>query len=258
MPAADPLNPSFETAGVGPGKAQDWTVTISFTGWTIGDFSGGGAPTPIEQFDQTSFASVVTSGTPSIFDVGQSPAPSSVEGFDYWTGNAHFTSAIGNGIAGEFAGASTLETFDEPAAAYVTTVTGGVTFFESFGGDYSAAYSTGYSGTSGTFYRGLYSLEDFQSVQADVVFSVPSPPSATLTTPTPHGLVVGRKMTVRSTGSPPAGLTTNTPYFVVSTATTTTLQISLTSGGSAITLTSSGIGTHSLHADETLFWTDGP
>ena len=258
MPA-DPHNPSFEIAGTNPGEAQDWTVTITFTGYLIGNFNGGtGNPTPIEQFDQSPFVRLVSGGTPSIFDVGQSPAPGSVESFDYWSGNSHYVTAIGNGIAGEFAGAITLEQFDELAAGYVTLVTGGATFADTFGSDYVAGYATTVTGgTVGTFYQGGVTIDAMQLVQPDVVFSVPTPSNDTLTTATAHGLPNGRAVTLRTTGSPPGGLTTNTVYYVINTA-SLTVKLSLTLAGAAIDITSSGSGTHRLHADETLFWTDGP
>lgn len=258
MPA-DPLNPSFEIAGTDPGEAQDWTVTIAFAGWAVGDFSGGaGDPTPIEQFTQASFARLVSGGTPSLFDVGQSPAPGSRESFGYWSGNAHWTGSIGNGIAGSFADATTLETFDEPIATYAHSVSGGDTFAETFGGDYVATYATTVSGgTLATFYQAAATIDMMQLVQPDVVFAVPTPSNDTLTTLTAHGLPNGRAVTVRSTGSPPGGLTTGVVYFVISTA-STSLKLALVAGGSAIDITSSGVGTHRIHADETLFWTDGP
>lgn len=56
-----------------------------------------------------------------------------------------------------------------------------------------------------------------------------------------HGLVNGDLVTTNGTGTPPGGLTNLASYFVVG-ATTNTFQLSLTSGGAAIDLTSQGTG----------------
>lgn len=57
-----------------------------------------------------------------------------------------------------------------------------------------------------------------------------------------HGLSDGNKVLVKSTASLPGGLTQNTIYYVVN-KTTDTFQLSLTSGGAPIDLTTNGTGT---------------
>jgi hypothetical protein len=79
------------------------------------------------------------------------------------------------------------------------------------------------------------------SVAANINFTASG---ATLTA-NGHGLNDGESVTLKTTGTLPAGLSASTEYFVVN-ATTNTLQLSLTQGGSAITTTSAGSGTHSL------------
>lgn len=61
-----------------------------------------------------------------------------------------------------------------------------------------------------------------------------------------HGLAIGSRVhVVNSGGALPTGLAANTKYFVINT-TTDTLQLSLTSGGAAVDITTAGSGTHSL------------
>jgi hypothetical protein len=60
-----------------------------------------------------------------------------------------------------------------------------------------------------------------------------------------HGLVNGNKIKFRSGGTLPPEILPNVVYFVIS-ATATTFQISLTSGGSLVDFTTNGTGTHYL------------
>lgn len=63
---------------------------------------------------------------------------------------------------------------------------------------------------------------------------------------TSHSFTNGQQVTLSSTGTLPAGLSANTVYYVVE-STTNTFKLSLTSGGSAIDITDTGSGTHSIH-----------
>lgn len=65
-------------------------------------------------------------------------------------------------------------------------------------------------------------------------------------TSTAHGLANADRIMVFSSTTLPAGLSSSTVYFVVN-KTTDTFQLSLTSGGSAINLTTNGTGTHKWH-----------
>ena len=61
-----------------------------------------------------------------------------------------------------------------------------------------------------------------------------------------HGLSDGDVLLLTTTDTLPAGLSVNTPYYVIS-ATTNTFELSATSGGSAVDITDAGTGTHSWH-----------
>lgn len=64
-----------------------------------------------------------------------------------------------------------------------------------------------------------------------------------------HGLSDDEVVCVSNSGGAlPAGLSAETPYYVIS-ATTDTFQLSTTQGGSAVNITDDGTGTHSFHED---------
>jgi len=60
-----------------------------------------------------------------------------------------------------------------------------------------------------------------------------------------HGYTNGQKVTFTSTGTLPSGLVAATTYFIIN-ATANTFQVSLTLGGSAVDITSTGAGTHTI------------
>jgi hypothetical protein len=60
-----------------------------------------------------------------------------------------------------------------------------------------------------------------------------------------HNLLNGQLVTVRSTNTPPGGLQVLTLYYVVS-RTANAISLALTPGGSVITLSSAGTGSHSV------------
>lgn len=60
-----------------------------------------------------------------------------------------------------------------------------------------------------------------------------------------NGLTNGQTVEFSSSGTLPGGLTAGVPYYVIN-ATDTTFQVSLTSGGDAVDLTTQGTGTHTL------------
>lgn len=62
---------------------------------------------------------------------------------------------------------------------------------------------------------------------------------------TAHGLSNDDRVFLRSATTLPAGLSAGVPYYVIN-ATTDALELSLTSGGAAITLTDDGTGTHTM------------
>lgn len=65
------------------------------------------------------------------------------------------------------------------------------------------------------------------------------------TVPTGHGLNNGQLVTLTTTNALPSGLTANTLYYIVS-RTATTVSLALTPGGSAITHSGAGTGTHKI------------
>jgi hypothetical protein len=69
--------------------------------------------------------------------------------------------------------------------------------------------------------------------------------SNTLVVGNGHNLLNGQLVTVRSTNTPPGGLELLTLYYVVS-RTSTAISLALTPGGSVITLSSAGTGSHSV------------
>lgn len=70
--------------------------------------------------------------------------------------------------------------------------------------------------------------------------------STDIVTSASHGLSDGAIVHVASTTTLPTGLSANTVYYVIS-ATSSTFKLSLTSGGSAIDISSTGSGTHSVY-----------
>lgn len=64
-----------------------------------------------------------------------------------------------------------------------------------------------------------------------------------------HGFVAGAPVSFSSTGALPTGLTAGTTYYVVSTGLTqNAFRVAATPGGSAITTTAAGTGTHTVSA----------
>lgn len=64
---------------------------------------------------------------------------------------------------------------------------------------------------------------------------------------TAHGLVIGDRVYLTTTGALPTGLSANTIYYVVSVPTADTFTLSASEGGSAINTSGSQSGVHSLH-----------
>lgn len=68
-----------------------------------------------------------------------------------------------------------------------------------------------------------------------------------LTVASAHGLIAGDRVRVSSTTTLPAGLSAATNYFVIASGlTATALKLSATSGGSAVDITDTGTGTHTI------------
>jgi hypothetical protein len=69
--------------------------------------------------------------------------------------------------------------------------------------------------------------------------------SNTLTVATGHGLYNGQLVTLTTTTTLPAGLTANTLYYIVARA-AGAVSFALTPGGSAVTISDAGTGTHKI------------
>lgn len=78
---------------------------------------------------------------------------------------------------------------------------------------------------------------------------------ATLTS-SAHGMANGQRVRVTTSGTLPGGLDLFRSYYIVSTA-TNTFGLSLTSGGTAITTSSAGSGTHSVRPETPVFVPNG-
>lgn len=67
-------------------------------------------------------------------------------------------------------------------------------------------------------------------------------------TATAHGLVAGDKIHFTTTGTLPAGLSTNTDYYVISSGLTTDVfKVALTPAGTVVDITNTGTGTHTVY-----------
>jgi hypothetical protein len=68
--------------------------------------------------------------------------------------------------------------------------------------------------------------------------------TSVVTTGSAHGWSAGDKIRVSSVTTLPAGLSANTDYYVLNVLSTTTVEIAATDGGTKITSTDAGTGTH--------------
>lgn len=92
------------------------------------------------------------------------------------------------------------------------------------------------------FNRTLVRLyQDIPTIQHTANFTVDA--STDTITANAHSMVEGEAVTLTTTGTLPGGLATGTTYYVRN-PTTNTFQLSATSGGSIIDITSTGTGTH--------------
>lgn len=277
MAIIQPTNPGFEDAGASAGLADAWTTTATadgtggYTASIYADFSGGGDPAlSAEAFsvgwDVDPYVREVEGGTGAFFNSTTAIDLYTYEGFSSWLGSALYVREVSAGTAATFgASLATAETFTDDGwgtgASYVTEVdtggTGGeVDGFESgWGNDAYVEVVTG--GDAAEFHKptvGTDIFEGFEHVSPDLVFTVPNPSNDTCVTAAVHGKSNGFKVTVTSTVRLPGALAENVPYYFVN-ASGAGFQLALTLGGAAIDLTDIGLGTHTLHADETAYWT---
>ncbi len=278
MAITQPSNAGFEDAGASAGLADAWTTTATadgsggFTASIYADFSGAGDPAISQEsfnvgWSTSPYVAVVTGGTDAFFDTLIAFDPSTAESFGFWDSNEVYVSEASGGVAATFgASLATADTFADDGwrtgAAYRFTLTGGdltagiVDDFEAgWSNDTYVTEVTG--GTAAGFNKptlGTMSAEGFEHVAPDLLFTVPLPVNDECVAAAAHGKSNGYMVTVISTGARPGGLVENVPYYFVS-ASGAIFKLSLSAGGAAVDLTDSGSGTHSIHADETKYWT---
>lgn len=111
---------------------------------------------------------------------------------------------------------------------------------------FDAAPTTGYNITSRRIYRTLTSsyllVKDLAVHELTVTITNAAPGVVTWTA---HGLVAGKPVFFRTTGTLPTGFSPNVAYYVIAAGlTANTFQLSATVGGAAINTSSAGSGVH--------------
>jgi len=145
-----------------------------------------------------------------------------------------------DGVAAEFD--TVPETFEDFAEGWLND-----SFQFSMGATTAASYDGGPGGSAET-------TEDFEETIAPFA-AVPDHTADTLTKNN-HGLGNGQTVRLRADGGTlPAGLAPDTDYFVVN-QTANTIQLSGTSGGSAINFTDNGTGQLIVTPSGSVFWID--
>ena len=122
-------------------------------------------------------------------------------------------------------------------------------------GDYFAQRQEGQREQTLTNIMGFDSVMEYTDFPANngTVATFTAATSDVITTASAHGLIAGDRVRVSSETTLPAGLSADTNYFVISDSlTSTTLKVSATSGGSAVNVTDTGTGTHTLSRYENL------
>lgn len=145
-------------------------------------------------------------------------------------------------IAGTTAGGTSARLFVNPASAVVITPIGAII---PYGGRSTPSGWLLCDGTavSRTTYANLKAViapaQTFTvTIASPAVFSA-----------TGHGLVIGDKISLTTTGALPTGLAANTDYYIISAGLTAdAFEVSASRGGAAVNTSGSQSGTHTLHA----------
>lgn len=238
MPALQNL--SFEIAGATPGSALGWTRTSQSSVLDIG---------VIESFESgwlgnEWYSPTITSSSIGVADGFESGWSSNEAYSPVITGSAAAVHDSGHGYEDFESGWSSNET-------YSPTITSSVAGAAE---DFSTGWSNNQNYSPTIITKVTAAAEDFESVLLDQSFEVLGAPTDTMTAPG-HVLVNGNVVYAQSTSSLPTGLGKLVKYFVVGSVSGVSFGLSLTSGGSAITVTDAGVGTHNTHGDEDLYWT---
>ena len=258
-------NGSFETPGTSAWLADGWTSTFVYSGWAIADF-GVDSPLSVETFGPgwalpEYFTAIVGINAP--FDMVWVPeylfTPNGFESFLHWRRFSRRTSILSSPVMFYYQQTDEylpMERFTSGWSNnnYVTGI-GGQDFWESFLSWMPDPYN--YDTIGGTpapigSGEGPVTVEYFTDIRPDTVFAA-DPDTNTCFAPN-HFLIDEEPVFVLSTGTRPGGLAQNIQYYVIFVS-TTYFQLSKTPGGSAITITDPGTGTHSVRVDQTKFWT---
>lgn len=122
-------------------------------------------------------------------------------------------------------------------------------------GDYFAQRQEGQREQVLTGVMGFDSVMEYSGFPANtaVIAEVTAATTDLITAASAHGLIAGDRVRFTTTTTLPAGLSLATNYFVIASGlTTTAFKVSATSGGSAVDITDTGTGTHSVSRYENL------
>lgn len=263
MPA--PANLSFETAGASAGLAASWTTTTTATEAVVDFDNGSGQPRSLEDYDfgwpGDPFVTAIGNGTVVTFDENFITPPKSIEQYDRWQ-SAIFITNISGGIATEFTGALTVESYEsgwQTGSFTIAFVSQTPTIFDDYDTGWPGdPYVTTISGGTAVAFNtptGTATLESYEHTFADVQFVVDLANNR-FVCDTPHGLTSNDKGEIITTGKRPGGVPSGAHVFVI-VLSSTTFQVSAAPGpGTAVTLIDVGFGDQAFKADKTKYWTD--
>lgn len=275
-------NLGFETEDVGnPGFADSWTTAFTATGYSVAAFDVGGTlDYPVERFEGAwlsnedyifdfTFPFDVAQVIGAIFDTAGT-VPQGFEDFEeLWNSNETYIFVWTSGESAQFdTTPETHEDFEEDwssnesfdfvmgsvtAAQFDTTPEGYEDFEEDWSSNESFDFVMG-SISAAAFDSGgtPENFEDFEESKEPFVFTVNV--GSDLILKTGHGLSNNQTVTLSNVGGElPGGLNEGYEYFIIN-STANNFQLSATQGGSAIGISSVGVGTHTLTPDPTVFW----
>ena len=230
-------NLSFEIAGASPGLALGWTRVSQASVEDLG---------PQESFE-TGWSN--TGYAPRIVTASLGPVDQVVSG---WLSCEAWSPSITALEAAAHVGGSPVERFESGylnlgySPTIVSSTAGTV-----------EPFSTGWKGNQ-TYATNIGTkasavIETFSSVLLDQPFEVLGAPTATMTAPG-HVLTNGKVVFAQTTSSLPTGLGKLVKLFVVNVVAGVSFELSLTSGGTAITVSDAGVGAHNTTGDPSLYW----
>lgn len=279
-------NLGFETEDASAlGLPDGWSVAVSSAGMLAAGYDDGSAAeagnTPTEAFEgghhsnedfifAYTYPFEVTELTEAVYDsAAGSEYEESYEDFEeFWDGNETYSYELGSyGYAQYDTTPETYEDFEEEwdsnesysftmgstsVAQYDTTPENYEDFEEEWDDNDSYSYTMG-STSAAQYDEGTEAYEDFEEVL--LPFNFVADPTTDIMTKTSHGLNNDDLIILSNEGGElPEGLNEGYEYYVIS-STTNTFQLSVTLGGSAIDITSVGVGTHTLTPDINKYWT---